>query len=135
LQILAREPLVVLDGAHNAASAEVLRQALETSFEYERLLLIVGLTEGKDALGVLTALTPRAHTVYLTRSRHERSAAPAQLEPLVRASSSAQTITLGDAPAAFEAALRSARPRDLVLVTGSLFLVGEAVEWWRSSPR
>ena len=133
LQVLSRQPLILVDGAHNAASAEVLRQAIETNFEYERLLLVIGLTEGKDALGVLGALTPDAHTIYLTRSRHERSAAPADLEPLIRETTRAEVSSLADARSALQAALRSASPRDLILVTGSLFLVGEALEWWRSS--
>jgi dihydrofolate synthase / folylpolyglutamate synthase len=133
LQVLSRRPLVVLDGAHNGASAEVLRTAIETNFEFERLLLVIGLTEGKDALGVLGALAPGADVVYVTRSRHERSAPPAELEPLIRTATRAEVITFGDARGAFEAALRTARPRDLVLVTGSLFLLGEALEWWRSS--
>jgi dihydrofolate synthase / folylpolyglutamate synthase len=133
LQVLSREPLVVLDGAHNAASADVLRQAIEANFQFERLLLVIGLTEGKDALGVIGALTPRADVVYVTRSRHERSAAPADLDPLIRAASRAEVVTLANAHDAFDGALRGATPRDLVLVTGSLFLVGEALEWWRSS--
>jgi dihydrofolate synthase/folylpolyglutamate synthase len=135
LQVLTRSPWLVLDGAHNAASAEVLRQALDSSFEFERLLLVVGLSEGKDALGVLSALTPRAASVYLTRSSHERSAKPSDLEPLVRASTRARVGIFADAADAFEQALAAAGPRDLVLVTGSLFLVGEALDWWRRSSR
>jgi dihydrofolate synthase/folylpolyglutamate synthase len=135
LQVLGRDPLVVVDGAHNAASAEVVRHALDTSFQFERLHLVVGLTEGKDALGVLGALAPRADAVYLTRSRHERSAPPAELEPLVRnAAPSAEVRLLPDAHEAFGAALKSATSGDMVLITGSLFLVGEALDWWRRSP-
>jgi dihydrofolate synthase/folylpolyglutamate synthase len=136
LQILARQPLVVLDGAHNAASAEVVGHALDVDFSFERLLLVIGLSAGKDALGVLGALAPRANRVYLTRSKHERSAPPVDLEPLVRAASPRVTVqTFAEAPTAFERALAEARPGDLVLITGSLFLVGEALEWWRRSPR
>jgi dihydrofolate synthase/folylpolyglutamate synthase len=130
LQVLSRQPLVVIDGAHNAASAEVLRQAIDTSFTFDRLLLVVGLTEGKDAQGVLDPLVPRADAVYLTRSRHERSSNPSHLQRLVRSA-----MAFGDADAAFDAALKDARTGDLVLITGSLFLVGEALEWWRRSPR
>ncbi len=134
LQVLASRPLLVLDGAHNAASAEVVRHALDTDFNFDRLLLIVGLSAGKDALGLLGALAPRADHVYLTRSSHERSAPPSDLEPLVRtAAPHAQTQTFADARAALERALVEARPDDLVLVTGSLFLVGEVLEWWRRS--
>jgi dihydrofolate synthase/folylpolyglutamate synthase len=133
LQVLSRQPWLVLDGAHNAASAEVVRQALDSSFNFDRLILVVGLSEGKDALGVLSALAPRATVVLLTRSQHERSAPPAELEPLVRKASQAQVLTFDDTAAALHAGLTAARPRDLVLVTGSLFLVGEALEWWRRS--
>jgi dihydrofolate synthase/folylpolyglutamate synthase len=134
LQVLARHPLVVLDGAHNAASAEVVRHALDTAFTFQRLLLVVGLSAGKDALGVLSALAPRADQVYLTRSSHERSAPPSDLEPLVRtAAPSATTRTFPEARAALDRALAEAQPNDLLLVTGSLFLVGEALEWWRRS--
>jgi dihydrofolate synthase/folylpolyglutamate synthase len=135
LQVLSRQPLVVLDGAHNAASAEVLRRAVDASFHFDRMHLVVGLTEGKDAAGVLGPLVPRADSVYLTRSRHERSADPAHLRDLVRALSDAPIRTFSETRAAFDSATSSARPRDLVLVTGSLFLVGEALEWWRASPR
>lgn len=136
LEVLSRDPLIVLDGAHNGASAEVLRNALDTTFRFERLHLVVGLTEGKDARGVLTALAPRAAAVYLTRSRHEHSAPPDELEPLVRAASpSADVHVVSEADVAFDAALKNASSRDLVLFTGSLFLIGEALVWWRRSSR
>jgi dihydrofolate synthase/folylpolyglutamate synthase len=127
---------VVLDGAHNAASAEVVRHALERVFEFDRLILVLGLSEGKDALGVLRSLAPRAWRVYLTRSRHERSAEPAWLQPLVRSvAPDAAVSTYADLPSAFEAAQTAAQPRDMLLVTGSLFLVGEALVEWRRSHR
>jgi dihydrofolate synthase/folylpolyglutamate synthase len=131
LQVLGQKPLIVLDGAHNAASAKVLMQAIEANFAFERLHLVVGLTEGKDAHGVLDALVPRADAVYLTRSAHERAAATAELAALVRTAR-----TFDRATDALDAALASAREDDLVLITGSLFLVGEALVWWRQrSPR
>jgi dihydrofolate synthase/folylpolyglutamate synthase len=136
LQILARSPLLVVDGAHNAASADVLRAAIEKTFQFERLHLVVGLSEGKDAQGVLHALAPRAERVYLTRSHHERSASPADLESVLRVVAPKTPVTLHDeVGAAVETALASARDTDLVLVTGSLFVVGEALVWWRRSPR
>ena len=137
LQVLSEQrPLLVVDGAHNAASADALRRAIRHEFRFDRLILVLGLSEGKDARGVVGALVPDADVVYLTRSRHERAAAPSDLEPLVR--SAAPTATLGtydDVPTALGAATAAARAGDLVLVTGSLFLVGEALVWWRHSPR
>jgi dihydrofolate synthase/folylpolyglutamate synthase len=143
LQVLSKRPLLVLDGAHNAASAEALRKALDVAFQFERWVLVLGLSDGKDTLGILEALAgsqamgqkPPAH-VYLTRSRHERSTAPSTLEPLARvAAPGADVHVEPDLGSALAAALASAHDNDLVLVTGSLFLVGEALVWWRRSPR
>lgn len=136
LQMLQKRPLLVLDGAHNAASADVLRSAIEKNFRYDRLHLVLGLSDGKDAHGVLEALAPGAHQVYLTRAHHERSAQPRDLQPLVREVAPRVAVTIhAELVEAVEAALAAARARDLVLVTGSLFLVGETLVWWRRSHR
>ena len=136
LEVLSTGPLLAVDGAHNAASAEVLRVAIEKYLSFERLHLVLGLSVGKDAHGVLEALAPRAHSVYLTRSHHERSAPPRELEPLVREVAPRARVAIHEElVAAVEAALGHARSHDLVLVTGSLFLVGETLVWWRRSPR
>ncbi len=138
LQVLTDRPLVVVDGAHNAASAEAVWRALQRDFGfgYERLVLVLGLSEGKDARGVVGALAPHARKIYLTRSKHERAAVPMALEPLIRSVAPGAEVAIhDDAPSAFEAATATAGRDDLVLVTGSLFLVGEALLWWRRSPR
>jgi dihydrofolate synthase/folylpolyglutamate synthase len=136
LQVLSKRPLLIIDGAHNAASAQVLRSALDKSFQFDRLYLVLGLSAGKDTQGVLEALAPRAQQVHLTRSHHERSAPPLELEPLVRRVAPRTEVAIHDElTSAVEAALATARPGDLVLVTGSLFLVGETLVWWRRSHR
>lgn len=136
LQVLSEHPLVVLDGAHNAASADVLRAALAKSFQYARLHLVLGLSAGKDAQGVLHALAPVAASIHLTRSHHERSAPPAELESLARAAAPEALVAVQpDVVTALEAALAAAGADDLILVTGSLFLVGETLVWWHRSFR
>jgi dihydrofolate synthase/folylpolyglutamate synthase len=136
LQVLRDRPLLVLDGAQNAASAQVLRRALHASFRYARLLVVLGLTEGKDAEGVLEALGPTAAGVFVTRAKHERAAEPSQLAERARELLPGARVRVEpDLDAALSAALGEARPDDLVLVTGSLFLVGEALVWWDRSPR
>jgi dihydrofolate synthase/folylpolyglutamate synthase len=136
LQVLSERPLLAVDGAHNAASAEALRSAIEKYLRFDRLHLVLGLSVEKDARGVLEALAPRAQRVFLTRSHHERSASPRELEPLVREVAPRAEIAIRDEPAsAVEAALAAAGDNDLVLVTGSLFLVGEVLVWRRRSHR
>jgi dihydrofolate synthase / folylpolyglutamate synthase len=132
LHVLAEQPWLVLDGAHNAASAQVLEQAVHSHFSFERLLLVLGLTEGKDAAGVLEALAPPAQRLFVTSARHERAAPPAELAQRARTLAPNLAVTVEpDLDRALGAALAEAGPSDLVLVTGSLFLVGEALMWWR----
>jgi dihydrofolate synthase/folylpolyglutamate synthase len=134
LQVLSEHPLLAIDGAHNAASAQVLRSAIDKYLRFDRLYLVLGVSAGKDAQGVLEALAPRAHQVQLTRSQHERSAPPRELEPLVRRVAPHANVAMhDDLMSAVEAALAAARAVDLVLVTGTLFLVGETLVWWRRS--
>lgn len=136
LQVLGRAPLVVVDGAHNGASALALAQAVRANFSFARLHLVLGLTAGKDVPAVVQALAPLVSAVYLTQSRHERSTPPAEIAPLVRERAPEASVHVtSDLSMAIEAALAAARPDDLVLVTGSLFLVGEMLVWWRRSPR
>jgi dihydrofolate synthase/folylpolyglutamate synthase len=134
LQVLSERPWLVLDGAHNAASAEVVRRAVDASFAFENMAVVLGVTAGKDAEGVLQALLPRATKLYLTRSRHERSADPSELVTTARQLRPDLDIVVErDVDAALHTAQREARANDLVLVTGSLFLVGEALVWWHRS--
>jgi len=136
LQVLSKQPLLAVDGAHNAASAEVLRAAIEKYLRFEQLHLVLGLSAGKDAHGVLEALAPGAQRVYLTRSHHERSAPPRDLAQLVSEVAPRAAVAIHDELVnALEAARSAAGSGDLVLVTGSLFLVGETLVWWRRSPR
>jgi dihydrofolate synthase / folylpolyglutamate synthase len=134
LQVLQRDPLLVLDGAHNAFSAQVLARALVQNFAFKRLLVVLGLSEGKDAQGVLAAVAEHAERLYITRSRHERSADPRALAELAHGSLPTVRATVyTDVSGAIEGALREAQPEDAVVVTGSLFLIGEALVWWARS--
>ncbi|MBV9174629.1 MAG: hypothetical protein JOZ81_31595 [Chloroflexi bacterium] len=132
LQVLREHPLIVLDGAHNGASADALRRALGDVFTYERMHLVLGLTIGKDARGVLDSLVPAANFVYLTQSQHERSSPPSELAVLVRQRTDAPVELRSSVAAAIDQALDNAGKEDLVLVTGSLFVVGEALVWWNA---
>jgi dihydrofolate synthase/folylpolyglutamate synthase len=136
LQVLRSAPWLVLDGAHNAASADVVRRALDQHFPTQTVTVVLGLTAGKDAHGVLEALAPRVRRLRLTRSRHERSADPLELEQLARGLMPNVEVSIQpNLEIAVGEALDQAAHDELVLVTGSLFLVGEALVWWRRSPR
>lgn len=129
LQVLRELPWVVCDGAHNADSAAKLKSALRRYFPYREAILVLGTSGDKDIQGMVRELAPAFREVIVARSRHPRSAAVDMLSAEFRRHG-VEASKASSVAEAVEAALSRAAPEDLVCVTGSLFLVGEALEWW-----
>lgn len=125
LEEVGREPLVMLDGAHNPPGALALAEALPEVLEGRPLTLVLGVLDDKDVPAMLAALVPRAERVLFTRAPHPRTVAPAALEAQGRASGATEIEAVDDPRDALERALALAGPEGAVLVTGSLHLVGE----------
>jgi len=124
LEVVSRFPLVVLDGAQNKASALALVSSIRR-FKYDRLVLVLGVSRDKDIKGILEALMPISDSVVLTRSKiTARAADPEGIKNLMDPSK--ETALTAGVEEAMDRALSQARPEDMVLVTGSLFVVGEA---------
>lgn len=125
-QVIRERPWLIVDGAHNGDSAGRLVEALDDCFPDTRRHLVFGTSVGKDLPRMLDALLPAAASVRVTRSRHERSVGLDELASAIRGRGMAARAT-PDVPSAVDAALAEAAPDDLVVVTGSLFVVGEAL--------
>ncbi len=125
LETVSRQPWIVLDGAHNRDSARSLGQALSTCFRYRRLILVLGISANKNLEGIIEELTPLAAVTMATRAMVPR-AAPAQRVADLAAKWSGQIIVEEDTQRALAQAISETRPDDLLLVTGSLYLVGDA---------
>ncbi|MDD5038039.1 MAG: bifunctional folylpolyglutamate synthase/dihydrofolate synthase [Dehalococcoidales bacterium] len=127
LQILRREPLLIVDGAHNADSARKLRLALEQYFTFEQAILIMGTSFDKDIAGIVSELAPLFSKVIVTRSAHPRAMATSHLvAEFSRHGVEAQSTN--DISIALRRALSLAGDKDLICATGSLFIVAEVME-------
>ena len=121
--VMQGEPTVVLDGAHNPAAAGELRATLERHFGGRRITLVLGLLRDKDREGFCRALLPCAAEVLTVRVASERAAEPAELAALCRqVAPTVLTRNANTLAAALEECNDESR---VVVVTGSLFLVGE----------
>lgn len=127
LEVIRDNPKVVLDGAQNKASARALVQAVQENFDYNKLILIFGISKDKDIEGVLRTITPLVDEIILTRADNPRSAGPEDLKKILKnkLKFSANITVIEQMPRAYETALEKARDNDLVLVTGSFFIMGE----------
>lgn len=138
VEVAARHPLVVLDGAHNPAAAEGLVGALRESFTWERLHLVVAMFSNKDLEGVLEHLGPLADAGYAATTDSVRARPTAEIEAVLTARG-VPTGGYASVPEALAAARSAAGPGDLILATGSLYTVAAAraalLESTRRNPR
>jgi len=127
LQVLNRRPLVVVDGAHNVDSARKLKQSLEQYFEFERAVLIIGFSADKNISSIIRELEPLFDDVIVTRSIHPRAMVTASVAAEFEKQGIAAKET-DDISIALPIALEMAGEKDLICVTGSLFVVAGAIE-------
>lgn len=126
LEVLGRRPLVVLDCAHNVASAEALVQTLLTTFPPTRRLLVFAGSSDKDLKEMLRLLVPHFAHVFLTRyGTNPRCVLPEQLADMLGQVGNVPSTCCPNSPEAWQAAQSVAGPDDLICVTGSVFLAGE----------
>ncbi len=132
LESISLQPHIVVDSAHNRHSAEQMQLALAL-FPYRRLILLFGASADKDIHGMLEVLGPEAATVIVTRSFHPRASDPNELGDLARSvlPDTPVHVTFG-VPEALKLASDLAGPDDLVLVTGSIFVVADVRESWNA---
>ncbi|RMF88330.1 MAG: bifunctional folylpolyglutamate synthase/dihydrofolate synthase [Nitrospinota bacterium] len=131
LEIVRRAPWVVLDGAHNQDSAEKLASAVQEIFPYSRLILILGVSANKNIQAIVQALAPLADLVITTRAEVYRAADPALIARYVSETSTPVRV-IPTAREAVEEGLALTRQADMLLITGSLYLIGEVKGFWES---
>ncbi|MFB6353652.1 MAG: dihydropteroate synthase [Halobacteriales archaeon] len=127
-EVLGREPLVVLDGAHNPGACAVLADTLE-AFDPEELTLVFGAMHDKDHADMAAAL-PAPDRVVACQPATDRAADPAVLARVFERAGVADVAVEDAVEDALGEALASAGPDDGVLVTGSLYTVAEARRRW-----
>jgi dihydrofolate synthase/folylpolyglutamate synthase len=131
LEIVRRSPTVILDGAHNPAGAAALAEALEESFDFNRLVAVVAVLDDKDVAGLLRELEPVVTSVVITANSSPRALSTDVLAEVARDVLGDERVEVADRlDDAIEAAVTAAEVGELggggVLVTGSIVTVGEA---------
>jgi dihydrofolate synthase/folylpolyglutamate synthase len=123
-ELISFEPLVILDGAHHPAAVAELRRTLETLGGSRRIVVLFAAMADKDASKMASELAPVAGLVCVTRAPGtDRAAEPRALAAAFEAHG-VPVVVEEDADAAYRKLLAGLTPDDLLLVTGSLYLVG-----------
>jgi len=126
MQIISEHPTILLDGAHNAAAVRALARTIKAEFSYDRMILVIGIMADKDIPALLRAVVPMSDRVLYTRPVYARAADPGVLmEKALPLNVPGEIVpTLAEA---LKKAKALATPKDLIVICGSLFTVGEAL--------
>jgi dihydrofolate synthase/folylpolyglutamate synthase len=128
-QILRQHPTVVIDGAHNVASMKRLVDNIKSYFAHKRIFLVFGTSCDKDIPGIINELVSLSPRVIVTQASHSRAAPlPTLVAEFTKrgiAPETRETVT-----EAISRALSLASGTDVICVTGSLFVVAEALDYF-----
>ncbi len=127
LEVLRREPRVVVDGAHNAYSMKRLGEALKEYFKYDKLTLVLGFGGDKDVSGMVAEAARMADDIVLVASRHPKAVKTPALVEMFQGHGMTPRVAESVA-AAVKLALAGAGSKDIIVAAGSVFVVAEVME-------
>jgi len=129
MHVVAKEPTILLDGAHNPGAIRALADSIRALFDYDRMILVIGVMGDKEIDKILGGIVPLSDHVIYTRPVYARAA-----RPEVLMGEGSRLGKPGEIVPFLKEALDKARematPGDLIVVTGSLFTVGEALAYF-----
>jgi dihydrofolate synthase/folylpolyglutamate synthase len=128
MELIAGEPQLLLDGAHNPAGAKALAEALMADYVPARILLVTGACADKDVHNIYAPLLPLVARIYTVTPAVERALDDVTLTRIL-ADMGRESTPCGTVVNAVQAACSEADTGDLILVCGSLFVVGEVKAW------
>lgn len=129
LEEVSSHPTIILDGAHNQSAMRSLAQAISHDFHFKKLILILGIMKDKDIIHILAEILPLAHRVIYTRPAYYRAANPQHIMDVAKTFGKDGEVHI-PLSTAIERAREVADARDLIVITGSLFTVGEAKSYF-----
>ena len=124
LEVVSRDPLIVMDCAHNPHAAKALASSLGI-FDYERLILVAGMMKDKDHEGFFKELGNMAEIIITNQPDYKKSIAMTSLFKVAQKFCN-KTIGIWDVRCSVSAAKSIAGKKDLILIAGSIYMLSEA---------
>ncbi|RKU27169.1 bifunctional folylpolyglutamate synthase/dihydrofolate synthase [Candidatus Poribacteria bacterium] len=124
-------PLVILDGAHSPVSMEALIRSIQNTYRYAHVVFIVSLMRDKDINEIGRNISKIADFVVTTEVSNNPRAIPADTIKNTWTDIGMKVVACPDPEKAIKKELTNASPTDLICITGSLYLVGQALELFK----
>jgi len=128
-ELLNKDPILVVDSAHNLDSALKLRLTIDDYLGCQSVILLFGVSEDKDIAGMFTQLMPRVKRLIATQSTHPRAYSAEKLVELAH-QFGRSAVAIPDIAAALEEAMNEADHETAVVVAGSIFVAAAVREEW-----
>lgn len=123
LEVMKKSPVILLDGAHNLQGIQSLKKALGLYFEYDKLILVMGVLKDKQVHEMCSELMPLADVIITTTPDSDRALSSQELGSI--ASSFCKNVIVSKtADEAFEKGIVNTKEKDLLLFCGSLYMIG-----------
>jgi dihydrofolate synthase/folylpolyglutamate synthase len=128
MEIIYDDPRIIVDTAHNAASIRALVQAIGQHVPYDSMVVIFGCNKDKDIEGMLNELQYGADKVVFTRSNSPKAVFPQDLADMYTEMCGKMCQTALSVKEAVKLAKSAVSKGDLICITGSFYIVGQAKE-------
>jgi dihydrofolate synthase/folylpolyglutamate synthase len=126
VEIISHDPLIVLDGAHNPEAVKAVIATVQSFFSDKNVIVVAGIMEDKDIPGTFSPLLQIARLFILTRPEGQRAAYPETIAKRLNLNPSDRVKLTHSVAEALKMALNMQNRNDLILVTGSFYVAGEA---------
>lgn len=124
LEVLNRNPLVVIDGAHNIQGITTLKENVIKYFNYKNIILLIGILADKQVEDMINIIAPMSKQIIALTPHSERAELGAELKKEIE-KVNVNVESYDSYEDGFKKALNISENNDLILVTGSLYMIGE----------
>nr|WP_312289624.1 folylpolyglutamate synthase/dihydrofolate synthase family protein [Clostridium chromiireducens] len=124
LEVLSKKPSIVIDGAHNIDGIKALRKNISKYFKFNKIYLLLGILADKQVKEMIEVITPIAEKVYALTPHSERAELSEDLKKEIL-NYNPNTIAIENYEEAFSLVLKEAGEQDLILISGSLYMIGD----------
>jgi dihydrofolate synthase/folylpolyglutamate synthase len=128
IEVIGKNPLIILDYAHTVDSMNFLRESLLGNFTFNKLILVLGFSQDKDLDNILKEIVSIGDSIIVTRSKNPRAAAPEDLRKRIEMLCGKHAEITDNTQDAVVAAKQKAAKEDLICITGSAYVAGEAMQ-------
>jgi len=124
LEVMNEKPLVVIDGAHNIDGIEKLTESIDMYFNYNKIILILGILADKQVEDMIKTIVPKVNRVITVTPHSDRAELSEELKVQIEKYTD-NCESIEDYEEAYKKALGYCGEEDLLLVSGSLYMVGD----------